>query len=74
MLVVAATLVVLGLLTAAQATVSRRDRWRAAGQFGGDEKGAPEPAVVPNPVVFAVYLGWLLLAAGFGLGAVVLVT
>jgi hypothetical protein len=61
---VAATLAVLGLALALGATRDRRRRWRHARPFAGDERAAPEPALVPNTRVYLVYLGWLLVAAG----------
>lgn len=54
----------LGTVAIVAATRDRRRRWADARPFAGDERAAPEPALVPNLVVLVVYLGWLLIAAG----------
>lgn len=56
--------VVLGAALVVVATAARRRRWHAAEPYAGDERAAPEPALVPPSTVYSVYLGWLLLAAG----------
>lgn len=61
---VAVALLGSGLPLLAAATYDRRRRWRQAEPFVGDERGAPEPVLVPNGVVYLVYLGGGLAAAG----------
>lgn len=65
---IAVALIVLGVAIAVRATIERRRRWRDAAPFAGGERSTPEPAIVPNSVVYLVYLAWLLV----GVGAVVL--
>jgi hypothetical protein len=60
----AVALVLLGAALVVVATSARRSRWRAAQPFAGDERAAPEDALVPRSAVYAVYLGWLLVGAG----------
>lgn len=64
-------LIVVGAAVSAIATLDRRRRWRRAEPFAGDERAAPEPALVPNTTVYVVYVGWLLIAIGGVAGAVV---
>lgn len=64
MILLGAALMALGVVIVLVATLDRRRRWREARPFAGDERAAPEPALVPNPVVYLAYLGWLLIAAG----------
>lgn len=68
MAVVAALLLVTGLVLAVGATRVRRRRWRGADPFTGDERGAPEPALVHPAIVQLVYLGWVLFLSGLVLG------
>lgn len=57
-------LIVAGGAIVLRATRARRRRWRAREPFVGDELGAPEPVFVPHAVVYATYLGWVLIVAG----------
>lgn len=61
---IAASLVLVGLAIAVAATRDRRRRWRDASPHVGGERAAPEPVIVPNRVVYLVYLGWAFVAAG----------
>jgi hypothetical protein len=63
-LLVAAILAATGAVIATAATRDRRARWRRARPFAGDERAAPEPALVPGSTVYLVYLGWTLVVAG----------
>lgn len=61
-LVIAVLLCAGGVYLAVAATRQRRQRWREARPFAGGERAAPEPALVPQRLVLAVYLGWVLVA------------
>lgn len=64
----AVILLAVGLAVITAATHRRRQLWRAASPFAGDERCAPEPALVQNWIIYLVYLGWLVAIAGAGLG------
>lgn len=74
MLTGAVTLLAVGLTMVATATRARRRRWRQVQPFAGDERGAPEVALVPVTVMYLVYLGWVLTVAGVGLALLALLT